>query len=280
MEQVKSAYKCIFSDIDRTLLNSSGLVSEETENAIKKISDMGIPFILATGRAFNSLPSALTKLDRIRYCITSNGVALYDIQEKKPLFRTLLPKGFASDFFEFCEAEGLIALEIYIDGQAYTCRKFFEDPARFNQPRVEYVQSTRKPVEDLKAFALSKDGELDGVTIITPKGRLNELLEKATKRFGNEVYITSSDELYIEMSNKECGKHNALIKTCEYLGIKPEDAVAFGDNNNDSDMLKAAGLGICVANGTPECKTAAGMLTESNDDDGVAKALYRLFNLR
>lgn len=280
MKQVKSAYKCIFSDIDRTLLNSSGQLSGETGNAIKKISDMGIPFILATGRAFNSLPAALTKLSCIRYCITSNGVALYDIQEKKPLFRTLLPKGFVSDFFDLCETEGLIALEIYIDGQAYTCRKFFEDPARFNQQRVEYVQSTRKPVEDLKAFALSKDGELDGVTIISPKGRLNELLEKATKRFGNEVYITSSDELYIEMSNKECGKQNALIKTCEYLGIKPEDAVAFGDNNNDSDMLKAAGLGICVANGTPECKTAAGMLTESNDDDGVAKALYRLFNLR
>ncbi|MBP5248464.1 MAG: HAD family hydrolase [Lachnospiraceae bacterium] len=272
-------YKCIFSDLDRTLLNLSGELSDRSKKAISFLKSKGIPFIPATGRAYGSLPECILKNRDINYVITSNGVAAYSLKEGRALWRTTLPAHFVAEFFDFCEKEGLIAIETYLDGIPYTCREFYSDPARYNQSRVEYVKATRKPVDSIREFALSHKDSLDGLTIIAPEGRLQELCEKASALFGDVVYITGSDGLYLEFANLKCGKHNALLKMCDFLGIPSADAIAFGDNDNDVEMLATAGLGICVDNGTESCKSAAGMITHHHDEDGVAGAIEKIFGV-
>ncbi|MCQ2536908.1 MAG: Cof-type HAD-IIB family hydrolase [Lachnospiraceae bacterium] len=270
-------YKVIFSDLDRTFLDSNSCVSSENKRVVENLIAKGIPFIPATGRAFGSLPKDLFGIEGLKYVITSNGVAINEIATGKPIIRTLLPKGFSGKLFDFIEKEGDIAVEVYYGGKAYCSEAFYDDPVKFGQERAEYVKATRTPVQNLREFALERDEELDGLTIISPYGRLEELLEKVKARFEDQVYITSADGVYIELSNLSCGKHNALKKMCERLGVDCREAIAFGDNDNDIEMLQAAGLGICMANGTESCKAAADRIGPAFDENGVAVVLKELF---
>lgn len=269
-------YKAVFSDLDFTFLNRDGLISKENKEAVERVIAKGIPFIPATGRSFGSLPKCLLEIKGLKYVITSNGVSVYDVENGKAVIRTTLPKGFVDKFFDFVEAEGRMAVEVYYDGAAYASHEYVRDPESFNQPRVDYIRSTRTGVDDVRKFAKERDGQLDGLTIIAPAGRMEELVSKVKERFENEVYITNSDGLYIELSNAACGKHNGLRRTCELLGISTSEAIAFGDNDNDIEMLETAGLGICMANGTGKCKLAADEIAPEFDKNGVAEVLKRI----
>ena len=75
------------------------------------------------------------------------------------------------------------------------------------------------------------------------------------------------------------GKHNAIKKMAEYLGFGVDRIIAFGDGDNDSDMLKTAGLGIAVANGTDRCKEAADLVIGASRDEAVADFLAGFYQL-
>ena len=89
--------------------------------------------------------------------------------------------------------------------------------------------------------------------------------------------MTTSAPHLIEISDEAAGKHAGLKKLLEMLKIDPSEAIAFGDGDNDSEMLREAGLGVAVSNAGELCRAAADMITASNEEDGVAEALYRVF---
>ena len=89
--------------------------------------------------------------------------------------------------------------------------------------------------------------------------------------------MTYSGALLVEISAAGVTKAFALAAHCAELGIRPEQVIAFGDMPNDVPMLRFAGLGIAVANAHPDALAAADEITASNDEDGVALALERLF---
>lgn len=267
--------QCVFSDLDRTLLDKDSHISEANRKTIVSLLDKGICFVPVTGRAYASLPADIKNIPGIEFCITSNGTSVYRLSDGKAEVKKCIPKGFLKEFFEYFDGLGKCGLEFYYEGRAYVEREFYMDPVVFNQHRVEYIKSTRTPVDDLRAFAYEHEGELDAICIIAPVGRFEELCKSSREKLKG-VYITNSDSLYIEISNPGCGKKNAMLEFCESKGFDINKVVAFGDNDNDTDMLKAAGLGVCVANGTPGCLEAADMITDANDKDGFAKAMKKI----
>ncbi len=267
--------RCVFSDLDRTLLDKQSRISERNRTTIEKLTKMGICFVPVTGRAYASLPADLMSIPGIEYVITSNGTSVCRLADGKPVLKRCIPKGFVRSFKEFHDKLGECAVEFYVDGRAYVSQEFYDDPVYFNQHRVEYVKKTRTPVDDIWKFASVHDGELDAIAIISPAGRFEELCE-STRRELRGVYITNSDSLYIEISNPECGKKNAICDFCRIMGYELKDTVAFGDNDNDAEMLAAAGLGICVANATPLCMQAADMVTAAHDEDGFAMGIEKI----
>ena len=86
----------------------------------------------------------------------------------------------------------------------------------------------------------------------------------------DEIYITSSVSQLIEISHKDAGKHSGLRFIREHLHLKPEETAAFGDGDNDIDLLKEAGIGIAMENASSKCKEAATYITKHHDKDGVA----------
>ena len=93
-----------------------------------------------------------------------------------------------------------------------------------------------------------------------------------------DVFVTSSSTDNIEISSTNAAKGNALRKLCQRLGIDKSETIAFGDSENDLDMLEFAGTGIVMENAAPELKSGRFTVTASCDSDGVAKILEGLFN--
>lgn len=269
-------YSIVFSDLDGTLLDSRSMLSSENKSAIEYLHKIGVPFVPATGRQVRSLPDEIKNNPYIRYCITSNGVEIYDLKEKKTVSKVCMPCGIVDDFFALYRELGEPGLEVYYKSAAYITEEYYNDPAGYNNPRVEYIQTTRTPVPDLYAFAKQHEDELDGLTFIAPKGRLLEIAEKVRTRFPG-IYVTTADGIYVETANIECGKHNGMKRLCRILGIDMAETVAFGDNDNDIEMVTAAGLGAAMKNATDNLKKAADVQADTNDDDGVAKLIYKLF---
>ena len=93
------------------------------------------------------------------------------------------------------------------------------------------------------------------------------------------MYITSSVRQLLEISHRNAGKHSGLRFVLERLGLPQEAAAAFGDADNDADLLAYAGCGIAMANASPACLAAADAVTRSNDDDGVAWGIREILHL-
>ena len=88
-----------------------------------------------------------------------------------------------------------------------------------------------------------------------------------------DIYITTSSSHLIEISNVTSGKAHALEELATRLGIPQEDIIAIGDGDNDSEMLRYAGIGVAMENASEACKAAADVVTGSNDREGVAAFL-------
>lgn len=274
-------YKCVFSDLDRTLLNAEGAMSAYTVEILNRLSEKGIEFVPSSGRAFNSLPKQLSQLIGLKYVVTSNGVSVNDFKRKECVSSSCVPSETIVGVLEYIKDRNVF-IECFVDGQGYTSQSYYDDPVTKGgrvSYMVEYVRSTRKPVDDIRKFAFDNKDRLESLDLICDGSVAAEFEAELKEKFPN-VYITHSENYLIEISNLESGKHSGMKKVCELLGIDPKECIAFGDANNDIEMLREAGLGIAVANASEECKKSADrVLMETHDQDAVAKELSRIFGL-
>ena len=107
------------------------------------------------------------------------------------------------------------------------------------------------------------------------KRRLWERLEREV----SHVYITASVPRLLEISDEKSGKAQALAYVLDRLGVSKTETAAFGNADNDADMLEFAGCGVAVANATEKCLRTASRVTESNEEDGAAKEIRRLLGI-
>ena len=104
--------------------------------------------------------------------------------------------------------------------------------------------------------------------------RLERFRGAIMERFGDTLTTVYSNPYYLEIFRKEAGKGSAVIRLAAHLGIRLEDTIAAGDEQNDISMIEAAGLGIAMCNATEEGKKSADVITAyDNDHDGLAEYL-------
>ena len=272
-------YKCVVSDLDLTLLQHGDALSEKTKSVLEKLQQKGVLFIPASGRPLCSYPEDVLRIKSLRYIITSNGAMIYDLLEKQPLWCSKLPEETAQKICDVLRSSP-VAYECFIDGKAYASRTYWENPSAFagKEMIAGYVERTREPVEDMEAFLTAHRRNLDGIDVVVKEEDKPYIRKRIQESFDN-VYITSSARHLIEISNMKSGKHQAVHRLMRQLGISMESVVAFGDGENDCELIRAAGLGIAVGNAVPDCKDAADWITETHHEDGVAQALIKIFAL-
>lgn len=274
------AIKCIALDLDRTTLHSDGHISEGNRMAIEDAIAKGIHVVIASGRAFDTLPEDILSITGIEYAITSNGAAMYHVPDGKCLYRSLLSSESVHQIFELTKEEP-VTYEVFIEGKAYGAIEYIENPVKYGATAeaVAYVKRTRTPVQDIKSFAIEHIHELDCMDIIVGSETIKERLQATIRENIKDVYVTSSIKQLLEISNKEAGKHSGVRYFMNLLGIGAEEIAAFGDADNDVDMLSFVGHGVAVANATENCKKAARYITLDHNQDAIAYALKELLKI-
>ena len=96
--------------------------------------------------------------------------------------------------------------------------------------------------------------------------------------FEGKVAVTSSRDDFLELMEPGVNKWNAVKAVAESYGIRPEEVMCIGDSNNDLSMIRNAGVGVAVANAKPSVQAAAKIVTASNDEDGVARAIQMVID--
>lgn len=269
---MKHKIKMIGFDLDGTLLTDQKELGEYTVQILKRAVEEGIVILPITGRPLCGLPEEVTGLPGLRYAITANGARILDFKNAAVLKEQLVSVEKAEKILDILGNYDSLR-EIYYDGTGYAEREKLEQIDHFFEegPMAEYVRSTRQPVEDLMDKFRQESREVDKVQgVFADLGEREAALDEIRKLEG--VTITGALHNNIEVNAAGVDKGNALLWLAQYLGIAPEETMAFGDGNNDITLLEKAGTGVAMKNGIEEVKHAADRITEkTNDEEGAAK---------
>lgn len=288
-------------DLDGTLLDSQSQISPRTRQAIADAVAHGVVVLSATGRPLSNLPPVVAQLTGIRYAITSNGAAVWDLgadpmgavysrycnaaehttSEPTALIRCPMPVELAREVFAlYMEYPG--ALSIFSDGRTYRDLMSME---RFGKRFARRTGSTeaRQPndgrftvVRDLTEWMSRHAHEVEKFCMFFDSA---EIAQAALPRFralpGVEAVQGSPDN--VEVTAQGVDKGTALLALADMLGIPREATAAIGDSENDRAMLARAGVAAVMANALPEIRALGDIVsTRDNDHDGVAELFERL----
>lgn len=269
---MKPKIKMIGFDLDGTLLTDQKELGEYTVQILKRAVEEGIVILPITGRPLCGLPEEVTGLPGLRYAITANGARILDLKNAAVLKEQLVSVETAEKILDILGNYDSLR-EIYYDGTGYAEREKIEQIDHFFEegPMAEYVRSTRQPVDNLMDKFRQESREVDKVQgVFADLGEREAALDEIRKLEG--VTITGALHNNIEVNAAGVDKGNALLWLAQYLGIEPEETMAFGDGNNDITLLEKAGTGVAMKNGIEEVKHAADRITEkTNDEEGAAK---------
>lgn len=271
--------RLIALDLDNTTLDGEGRLSPRTRAVIERALTCGVAVVVASGRSKNSLPQEVVAIKGLRYAITSNGAAVYDLREGQALHRLVLPEKSVDLLLSLIDPE--LELQVFVDGQGYASERYLSDPARYTPmtpSRFAYLKKSRQAVPDIRRFAQEHRGELDMFDLVLPPDTPRDGVIEALRRQVPGVYITTSMSHLIEIVHEDCGKRSGVAWLGERLGISAMQTAAFGDAENDRDMIEYAGLGCAVENAEPAVRAAANWVVPSHLEDGVAWGIERILD--
>lgn len=261
--------KLIAVDLDGTLLNSHHELTARTEQALKRAMAMGLEVVLATGKTRASAAGVIAQLGLTSPGVYLQGLAIYNgdgtIRHQQTLNNLLARKA-----AEFIEAKGYTVMAY--SGVRILIREHNRDADRviaYQEPKVEVVGSDLDHYID--NYTINKlHFFIDDPDQVGPiRGELQTLMD-------GQATVVMPNNVIMEVLPFGASKGNGLKLLLDDLRIDPKQVIAFGDGENDVEMITLAGIGVAMGNSMPKAKAAADYVTGTNDDDGVAEMLERL----
>ena len=263
-------YKMVFSDMDGTLLWKGVRLSVENYNAIRKVVDKGVDFVICTGRGVFGVEPYLKQLDLIGkkgYVICQNGAAVYDLRDMKMVIKRSFSPALLKPVADYARSLGDIEM-FYYDDRIFMCEFLSDEVAEYCQ----VMKTTPRLVKDPTDY----DGELTKCLFSGPREKLEQVKHFAKELLGDQVNLFYSSETYMEFVINGVDKGSALEATAKEAGVELKDTIAIGDSDNDLPMILKAGLGVVMKNGEAHVKAAADYITEKTaEEHGVAEVLEK-----
>lgn len=270
-------YKMICLDMDGTLLTSDKKISEKNKEYLRKIKDNGVIIAVCTGRLLISAKYFANLIGEEVDVIASNGAMVIDKNENE-IYESRL--GFEN---------GIYALEIMKKNNIYP--HFYSKNTIYTEKMVNssmFYQKYNEAAGDEKykvKFNMVKNWKEtlkkneDKIMKAVGVNQDIELIEKVRSQLSenSNIEVVYSHQSNFEVMKKGVSKGNSIGILAAHYGISRDEIVAFGDSNNDLSMLKYAGLGVAMGNGTEEIKKHADFITLSNDENGVAHGINKIF---
>ena len=234
--------------------------------------------VISTGRPFGGLPFEAIKGTGIRYAITANGSAIYEIDTQKCLYENCLSDETAFSIIDYLMTKR-VHMDAFINGCGYSPYKCLEDAKDLKIPPSikEYIMTTRKRVNDITEMMRENNYHMQKMTINFPKDVddnyycRDEVFEHLKKI--PEITLVSGGYGNLEFTKAGVDKGVALHKLAQILNIAADETMAVGDTENDMAIVKAAHIGVAMGNATDELKAQADYVTDTNENDGVAKTI-------
>lgn len=249
----------IFSDMDGTLLNSKGKLSEENLNVINYFIDNGGVFSLATGRMLPSVARFMSKINVGLPVILYNGTKVYDFKNEQVIFETFLEEERKVVLKDIKANHPNLGIEIYCEEQVYIYQscKYTERFSKLGYDVFYDIDHSLWEKKWTKVLILGEEDEIDE-------------LEKIYKDTYEVGAIIRSGEKFFEIVPNNTSKGQALETLCEKHGIDTEKLITIGDNMNDVELIKAGKFGFCVDNANKRLKGLTDLVAPCNDDHAIA----------
>ena len=254
----------IACDLDRTLVGEDGLLHQRTRRAIAAARTAGIHVVLVTGRMFRSIrPYALEAgLDDPVVCY--QGAVVAEPGNGKWLRHEPIPLELARETIAALNEEGF-GLNCYVDDELYVA-EVTPEARRY----ADFQHLQLHPVGDLLTWLRQPPTKL---VVIDDPEVLDGLKQRMVDRFDGRLYISKSLPYFLEFASPNVTKAAGLDFVAEHVGFAREQTVAFGDGENDIELVEWAGYGVAVANANERVLEVADFVCPSVDEEGVAQVL-------
>lgn len=290
---LNAEYKLIAVDLDGTLLNSYGEITEKTKEIIEQVQNKGVEVIIASGRPIDSIKTIAKEINSNKYFISGNGAILYDIEKDEILYENTLKKSKVLDIIKICEENSIFynvytEKEILAKGLNYNVLYYYKENLNKDEENKTHISI----IENLYDYIAEREEKILKITIcdnnqaifnsiIRKLKEINDIEVLDVSHMSRKVIRQGTEEIpieyfYTEISSKNVDKWSAIEELAKMLNIQAEEIIAIGDNLNDKKMIENAGMGIAMQGSAPEVMQSANYITSTNSEDGVAKALFEL----
>jgi Cof subfamily protein (haloacid dehalogenase superfamily) len=265
-------YRLFAIDLDDTLLGPDHQISPRNSAAIAALRAEQVIVVLASGRMYETTTPFANQLELDTPIICYNGSMVRHPGTGEIWLEKHVPSDLADTVRDYAERHQL-QLNYYLSGHLYT---------RAMTPWVQlYHERTGAPVEVLPNFsnALRDTTPIKMIIVDTPQ-KTDALLPEFRERFAGKLYVTKSNDEYLEFLPLHADKGKALALVTERYGVAQAQTAAIGDSWNDIPMIEWAGLGVGVGNAKQQVKAAADLVVATNAEDGVADAIQKIFGIK
>ena len=272
-------YKFVAIDLDGTMLNSYGVVTENTKNVIQNVIDKGVDVIIASGRPIDSIKTIAKEIGSNKYFIAGNGALVYDIQNEEIIYEKYISKEKALEIIKICE-ENSISYNLYTEttiiakALKYNVLYYHKENLKKEENKrtkitivddvYDYVKKLDNPrflkitICDSNKFVfqsiIRKLRKVNNIEVLDVSHMSRKVIKQGTEDIPIEYY-------YTEISLKDVDKWNAITFLAQKMNVKQEEIVAIGDNINDKNMIENAKLGIAMEGSSPNIIKIADVIT-------------------
>ena len=265
--------KLVAIDMDGTLLNSKKELLEETKQYFKDFhkKETETLLVLCTGRPETGIRPYLKDLGYLEenhYIISQNGANIYESRTGKRVMDAFLDSAAIQKWIELGKKHGISVMGAGVD--YYYC--FDQEPTEWMEFDVKLVSGKLKRIPTKESL----NTDFYKILLMGDEEQLNEFETFIPQEWRDEFYVVRSQKYLVEVLTKGVNKAFGLEKLAQKLNILPSEIAAIGDAANDVEMLEYAGLAIAMGNASEEVKAIADIVTDTNENNGVIKAIDKL----
>lgn len=272
-------YKIIASDMDGTLLNDDKNISNYNLAMINKATSLGVKFVIASGRVPATLKFYEETIGKNQPIICANGAIVLDhnknIIYSNPISKNNLIKiidilrEYKDTYYHFYDGDVFCSEQF-----EYSAKKFYN----FNRKVDQKYRMEIRLIKDAKDYIIRSNSNIDKIVVMDDDIKYLEHLRYKIENL-NEIETTKSEINNLEIMGIGSSKGTALKLLAKYYEIPIEQCIAIGNDENDISMIKAAGVGISMANGRDSLKQYANYITEKNNNNGGIGEIIEKFIL-
>lgn len=272
-------YKMICIDMDGTLLNSRKKISDLNKSVIKKAHDKGVEIVVTTGRLYNNAAYFSKLLGVNSPVIAANGAIVIEQKTNEIIYECAIPKKDCLNLLKVLIEYGC-AFHFHTTDTIY-CNNWFSRAAteifmtkhQCNEELHVHYHTIKTHEQWRKVFE-KEDGKIAKCIAFSFSKSKVKKIKRELNLLKNIVHFGSGNHS-IEINLKDVSKGNAVKALIDKYNIKREEVICIGDNENDISMIEFAGLGVAMGNGIDKVKDIADYVTDTNQNDGVAKAIEK-----